>query len=67
MYSGSIPHRSNKMSPLAIKLWKLLTERPGRYTMQEASIDLKASKSAITRALGELEEERLLSIEEEDV
>lgn len=52
------------MSPLAGKLWRLLLERGGRYTIEEVKRDLGASKSAIVRAAEELEEARLISIEE---
>ena len=52
------------MSPLAGKLWRLLTERRGHYTIGEVKRDLGASKAAIVRAAAELEDARLISIEE---
>mgnify|MGYP001611613566 CR=1 FL=1 len=52
-----------EVSPLAARLWRLLNERPGRYALDELRHDLRASKSAIDRALTELEERGLISIE----
>ena len=54
-----------EVSPLAAKLWRLLTERPGRYTIDELRVDLRASKTAIIRAVTELEDLRLLQVEED--
>ena len=52
-------------SSLALRLWKLLTERPHSLTIEEAKRDLGASKSAIARAILELEEAGLIQISEE--
>lgn len=56
---------ATEISPLAGKLWRLLTERGGRYTIEELQADLRASKAAIARAIAELEEARLISAEED--
>ena len=54
-----------KFSPLAVHLWRLLTERPGRYSIGELTRDLRASKTAIGRAVTELEAARLITVEED--
>ena len=58
-------HTIHRIEPLTLQMWRLLTERPGRYTIEEFKRDLRASKVGIGRALAELEELRLISQEEE--
>lgn len=54
------------MIPLAARLLRLLVERPGNWTMEEMVADLRASKTAIRRALDELEEDGAIQMDEED-
>ena len=44
------------MSPLAVRLWRLLSERPGPYGLAEIIRDLHTSKTGVLKALYELEE-----------
>lgn len=50
-------------TPLARKLWRIFSERPGRYTFEELRRELRSSKSAIIRAAAELEEAGIISLE----
>lgn len=52
-----------KLSPTAFKLYRLLTQRPGRYTLGEAKRDLNASKTKFEQALNELEDQKIISVE----
>lgn len=54
------------MTALAARLLRLLVERPGNWTIEEMVADLRASKTAIRQALGELEETGAIQIDEED-
>lgn len=49
------------LSPLALRLWRLLDERPGRYELNEIKRDLKCSKTALLAALHELDEAGIVS------
>lgn len=44
-----------EVSPIAYRLWKLISERGGYYSLAEAKRELQASKSAILLAIDELE------------
>lgn len=46
------------VSKQAARLWRLLTERPGHYTIDEIKKDLQTSKTGVSNALLELEEAR---------
>lgn len=48
------------VSSLAARLYRLLTERPGRYELLTFKRELRASKTAIIRAADELEEAGLI-------
>lgn len=54
------------LSTVATKLWALLTERGGRYTIEEIKQDLGASQSGVLKALAELEEKGLIRVRSED-
>ena len=54
------------MSNLAARLLTLLMERPGRWYIEEMARDLRASKTAVRRALAELEEAGDIQIDEEE-
>ncbi len=54
------------MTALAARLLRLLVERPGNWTMEELVADLRASKTAIRRALDDLEETGTIQMDEED-
>ena len=54
------------LSDLAFKCWIWLTERPGQLTIEEAKREFGASKSAIERALNELEELGLIQTTTEE-
>lgn len=46
-------------------MWRLLTERPGRYTVEEILRDLKlGSKAKLNRAMADLEDAGLIRIED---
>ena len=49
------------ISPLAFKLWRLLTERASHYTIDEIKRDLGCSKAALDRAIAELEDAGLIT------
>lgn len=53
-----------ELSTNASKLWRLLTERGAEYSLTEIKRELGISKTALTRALMELEEEGLISLED---
>lgn len=56
-----------KASAATIKLWNLLRQRPATYTDTEIKRDLNVmSKSALLRAVDELEEAGLITTEVED-
>lgn len=49
------------LSDAARKLWRLLSERPGPYHLAELKQDVGLSKSALIRAVHELEEADIVS------
>lgn len=50
-----------ELSPDAQRLWRLVSERPAPYTLEEIRMDLKISKTALFRAVHELEEAGIVS------
>lgn len=50
-----------KPSPVAARLWRLLDERPGPWELAELLRDLKCSKTALLKAVYELEEVGILA------
>ena len=56
---------SKTLSPAATRLWKLANEVGGTYTLIEIQRELSLSKTAIQRAMLELEEAGLVSLVEE--
>lgn len=52
-------------SKVVVRLWRLLLERPGRYTAGELATELGLTRAAVKRALLQLEEEHLIIIQEE--
>lgn len=51
---------------VAARLLRLLSQRAGRYTVEEVAADVRVSKTAVRAALAELEEAGLIQIDEED-
>lgn len=58
------------MKPLvtatAARLLRLLSQRAGKYTIEEVAADVRVSKTAVRAALAELEDAGCIQIDEED-
>lgn len=50
-----------ELSDNARRLWRLVSERPAPYTLDEIKADLNISKTALLRAAHELEEAGIVS------
>ena len=53
------------VSAAAAKLLRLLSQRPGEYTIEEVAADLRVSKTAVRQALSDLEEAGAIQVEED--
>ena len=53
------------VSATAAKLLRLLSQRPGEYTIEEVAADLRVSKTAVRQALSDLEEAGAVQVEED--
>ena len=59
--------RAVQVSQAAARIFKMLKERPDDYSIERVAYDAGTSKSGVERALLELEENRLITIREEEL